>query len=108
MACCLSSDPLLGAAWNASRKTGWGTVQYPLWRFHRARIQAGRSISSPSWNSGSGPIPDQGMPLKSVGQARRDVIAVEQYPIEKIRMEGEIVAALPRITILLTRLRKIL
>jgi len=34
------------------------------------------------------------IPLKSIGQGRSDVIAVEQYPVEKIRMDGDVVAGL--------------
>ena len=86
----LSSDPLLGAAWNGAEKQA--EEQFNI-RYGDTGLEYKRPLDFVTFlNSGSGPIPD--IPLKSVGQARRDVIAVEQYPIEKIRMEGEIVASL--------------
>jgi len=86
----LSSDPLLGTAWNGAEKQA--EEQFNI-RYGDSGLEYKRPLDFVTFlNSGSGPVPD--IPLKSVGQARRDVIAVEQYPIEKIRMEGEIVAAL--------------
>jgi hypothetical protein len=43
---------------------------------------------------GVGRLPD--LPRKSIGPSRREVIAVEEYPIEKIRMDGDVVSRLAR------------
>ena len=84
----LSSEPLLGAAWTQSE------------------IQAGRQIESRLYdqpfefrrpldyvtflqkgNQGAGDVP-----LNSAGESRRQVVAVEVHPLEKIRMDAGLVA----------------
>jgi hypothetical protein len=80
----LSSEPLVQAAWQQSSKqaqlevenrlelTG-GYYQRPLdfIAFLNTRSRGRRVV-----------------PLKGVGQTRNDVIAVEDYPVEKIKMDG--------------------
>lgn len=87
----LTSVPLLSASWNGAESQA--SEQF---RIHHG--DSGFAYKRPLdfitfLERGPESIPD--IPLKSVGQTRRHVIAVEQYPIEKIRMEGEVVAALP-------------
>ncbi|MEK6249788.1 MAG: hypothetical protein N2C12_16510, partial [Planctomycetales bacterium] len=68
----LSSDPLLGAAWNGAEKQA--EEQFNI-RYSDSGLEYKRPLDFVTFlNSGSGPVPD--IPLKSVGQARRDVIAV--------------------------------
>jgi hypothetical protein len=87
----LSSDPLLNSAWNQAETQA--EEQFNI-RYDESGLEFRRPLDFITFlESGDSHIP--AIPLKSVSQARRDVIAVEQYPIEKIRMEGEIVAALP-------------
>ncbi len=87
----LSSDPLLNSAWNQAETQA--KEQFNI-RYDESGLEYRRPLDFITFlESGDSHIP--AIPLKSVSQARRDVIAVEQYPIEKIRMEGEIVAALP-------------
>ena len=87
----LSSDPLLNSAWNQAETQA--EQQFNI-RYEESGLEYRRPLDFITFlESGDSQIP--AIPLKSVGQARRDVIAVEQYPIEKIRMEGEIVASLP-------------
>jgi hypothetical protein len=45
-------------------------------------------------NHGSGGSPD--VPVKSAGQSRREVLAVEVHPLEKIRMNSDTLAVLTR------------
>ena len=86
----LSSDPLLNSAWKQAESQA--EDQFRI-RYDDSAAEYQRPLDFISFlESGPGQLP--GIPLKSVGQARREVIAVEQYPIEKIRMEGEIVASL--------------
>jgi hypothetical protein len=87
----LSSDPLLRSAWRQAETQA--EEQFEI-RFDESALVHHRPLDFISFlEKGDRNVPD--IPLKSVGQARREVIAVEQYPIEKIRMQGEIVAALP-------------
>lgn len=86
----LSSDPLLTTAWKQAESQA--EIQFRIRHDESSEVYR-RPLDFVSFLEG-GYHPVQGMPLKSVGQARRDVIAVEQYPIEKIRMDGEIVASL--------------
>jgi hypothetical protein len=80
----LSSNPLVRSAWNLSEqqveseldsKMDFRLVDYqrPLdfINFINSQPRAGRDL-----------------PLKSVGESRRDVIAIENYPVEKIQMDG--------------------
>jgi hypothetical protein len=86
----LSSTPLLNSAWIQSEKEV--EVQFDS-RLEDTIPEYHRPLDFISFlQLGREKIPD--IPLKSVGQARRDVIAVEQYPVEKIRMDGDVVAGL--------------
>ncbi len=88
----LSSDPLMESAWQQAETQA--EEQFKI-RFAQSDAMYTRPLDFVTFlQQGSRKIPD--LPLKSIGEARREVIAVEQYPIEKIRMDGAIVAALPR------------
>ncbi len=86
----LSSTSLLNSAWKQSEAEV------------KAQLDSRLEDVSPAYHrpldfvgflhDGPGKIP--GIPLKNRGQSGRDVIAVEQYPLEKIRMDGEVVANL--------------
>ncbi|MEE8495494.1 MAG: hypothetical protein V3S21_03375 [Xanthomonadales bacterium] len=80
----LSSNPLVQAAWEQSSLQAHSEVE-------RKMDQIGPSYQRPLdfiafLNTRSGGWRD--LPLKSVGGALGDVIAVEDYPVEKIRMDG--------------------
>jgi hypothetical protein len=86
----LSSAPLMSSAWKQSEME----VQ--------AQLDNRLEGTSPAYNRPldfigflhDGPEKITGIPVKSRGQSRGDVIAVEQYPLEKIRMDGDVVAHL--------------
>lgn len=86
----LSSDPLLSAAWKQAESQAEDQLKL---RYEESTQAYRRPLDFVSFLAGDHD-PVRGIPLKSVGQARRDVIAVEQYPIEKIRMDGDLVATL--------------
>jgi hypothetical protein len=86
----LSSDPILRAAWVQAELQAENQFNF---RYEESSQVYRRPLDFIRFLEGGYNLSGD-MPLKSVGQARRDVIAVEQYPIEKIRMEGEVVAAL--------------
>ena len=86
----LSSTPLLNAAWKQSELEE--EAQFDS-RLEDTILEYHRPLDFISFlQSGSEKIPD--IPLKGIGQARSDVIAVEQYPVEKIRMDGNLVVGL--------------
>ena len=86
----LSSNPLLNSAWEQSgsqlEEQVNSRLEDAITEYHEPLDFI--SFLQYGWHQNSG------VPLKSGGPARRDVIAVEQYPVEKIRMDGEVVAAL--------------
>ncbi len=86
----LSSGPLLPTAWAQSRKQA--DAQF----FSRLEFEFGardRPLDFITFLTRM-PASDTDIPRKSVGVSRRDIIAVEDYPLEKIRMDGDIVARL--------------
>jgi len=86
----LSSDPLLETAWEQAERQADEQVRI---RYEQSRENFRRPLDFVTFlQTGDTRYPD--IPLKSVGEARRDVLAVEQYPIEKIWMDGEIVGQL--------------
>jgi hypothetical protein len=87
----LSSNPLIAASWAESESRA--DLEFNS-RLEASLDRHGRPLDFVSFlDRGGQRIPD--IPLKSGGEARREVIAVEQYPIEKIRMDGEVIASLP-------------
>jgi len=86
----LSSDPLLGAAWQQSE---WQADQQLSDRASDSVSGYRRPLDFVSFlQSGSGITRD--LPLKSAGESRRDIVAVEVHPLEKIRMDSSVVARL--------------
>jgi hypothetical protein len=86
----LSSNPLVNAAWVQSEQQAEGQF---ISRWYESTDEFSRPLDFVTFLNRSAP-PARDLPLKSLGEARRDVIAVEDYPLEKIRMNGEIVAVL--------------
>ncbi len=87
----LSSQPLVGAAWQQSLDQAQAQFDSRLKTFpddYQRPLDFLTFVRD-------GKRPRADLPLKSVGGSRRDVIAVESYPIEKIRMDGEMIAGLP-------------
>ncbi len=88
----LSSQPLLVAAWNQSERQA---DQQVLSRLDDSVFEFRRPLDFISFlQHGYESAPD--LPLKSAGQARREVVAVEVHPLEKIRMDSDEVAVLTR------------
>jgi len=88
----LSSQPLLDSAWNQSELQA---DEQTLSRLEDSGFDFDRPLDFVSFlQHGYQGTPD--LPLKSAGQSRRDVVAVEVHPLEKIRMDGDKVAVLRR------------
>jgi hypothetical protein len=87
----LSSNPLLTTAW--AQAENQAEMQFNL-RFEQSDEKYLRPLDYVTFlEEGYRKSPD--IPLKSIGESRREVVAVEQYPIEKIRMDGSVIAVLP-------------
>ena len=85
----LSSEPLVGAAWALSEEQ----VESALGsRLSNTPVRYQRPLDFISFLNRRGAAGN--LPLKSVGSQWSDVIAVEQYPVEKIQMQGELLANL--------------
>jgi hypothetical protein len=82
----LSSEPLLDAAWNLSRKEVESELEA---RLNDQPREYQRPLDFISFIRGTAPA-RPGMPIKSVGRTPGDVVAVEEYPVEKIQMSGEL------------------
>jgi len=80
----LSSDPLLQSAWDLSELQVDSEIQSKLMDTP-ARYQ--RPLDFIAFLNGQ-PAQKQNLPLKNVGESRLEVLAVEEYPVEKIKMEG--------------------
>jgi hypothetical protein len=88
----LSSESLVGAAWEQSERQA---EEQAASRFGNHVPAYRRPLDFVAFLDGDGR--DAGdLPLKSPGESRRDVVAVEIHPLEKIRMDGETVARLDR------------
>ncbi len=86
----LSSEPLVGSAWSQSDMQATDQVTA---RLNDSTFEFNRPLDFVDFlDKGNEGIPD--IPLKSAGQSRRDVVAVEVHPLEKIRMDSEIMASL--------------
>lgn len=86
----LASDPLVGTSWSQSFRQA--EAQFDS-RLAMQAVDYRRPLDFISYlANGNGSRLD--LPLKAVGPARRDVVAVERYPLEKIRMQSDIVARL--------------
>jgi len=86
----LSSEPLVDIAWLQSEQQAAAQVAS---RLENRLPDVSRSLDFVSFLD-RGTNGRRDLPLKSPGESRRDVIAVEIHPLEKIRMDGETVAHL--------------
>jgi len=87
----LSSEPLAGAAWAQSQRQA---DEQAASRLGNRLPDYRRPLDFIAYLDGGGRSVD--LPLKSPGESRRDVVAVEIHPLEKIRMDGETMARLDR------------
>jgi predicted small secreted protein len=88
----LSSEPLVGAAWAQSERQAAAQAAS---RLGDGPLDYRRPLDFISFLD-RGPVDRGDLPLKSPGESRRDVVAVELHPLEKIRMDGETVGRLHR------------
>jgi len=83
----LSSDPLVVSAWNQAE---WQADQQLIGRLNGSTTVVHRPLDFLSFlQTGYRESPD--LPLKSAGESRRDIVAVEVYPLEKIRMDDAVI-----------------
>jgi hypothetical protein len=87
----LSSEPLLGAAWAQAERQADEQLAA---RLDDQAPGLQRSLDFVYFLD-RGPQDDRALPLKSPGESRQEVVAVETHPLEKIRMDGERIARLP-------------
>jgi hypothetical protein len=80
----LSSNPLVQAAWEQSSRQAYNEVESKVDQTGTAYQRPLDFIAFLNTRSRG----RQNLPLKSVGDTNRDVIAVEDYPVEKIWMDG--------------------
>ena len=84
----LSSEPLLGPAWTQSEIQADRQIES---RLYDKPFEFRRPLDYVTFlQKGSQSAVD--VPLKSAGESRRQVVAVEVHPLEKIRMDAELVA----------------
>ena len=86
----LASEPLVNSAWQQS--TSGAEAEFA----GRLAMQSGdhqRPLDFIRYLARESPA-DLDLPLKAAGPARQAVVAVERYPLEKIRMQSELVAQL--------------
>jgi hypothetical protein len=88
----LSSEPLVGSAWRQSSEVAQREFAA---RMAMQPMTETRPLDFISFLAHGSP-PGQDLPLKSAGQARSAVAAVENYPLEKIRMQSDVVARLDK------------
>jgi len=86
----LSSDPLINTAWNESFEQAEQQFES---RYSFTPVAYQRPLDFISFLN-DGPTNGMDLPVKSAGEARREVVAVEKHPLEKIRMDGDLVANL--------------
>jgi len=80
----LSSQPLLRAAWNLSEEQVGSELDSKL---NLELVHYQRPLDFISFLN-TRARDNRDLPRKNVGESRSEVIAVEQYPVEKIRMDG--------------------
>jgi hypothetical protein len=86
----LSSEPLIGTAWTLSAEQVESALESRL-NYTPYRYQ--RPLDFISYLNRRAPQAGD-VPLKSVGGPLGEVMAVEQYPVEKIQMDGELLVNL--------------
>jgi|GEM_PF-616734 len=88
----LSSEPLLGTAWEQSARQA--EAQFAS-RLSMQPVDYQRPLDFISYLAKGSPA-SLDLPLKAAGSVRQSVTAVERYPLEKIRMQSELVASLDK------------
>jgi len=86
----LASEPLAGVAWMQSEEQAAGQLTD---RLENRLPDYRRPLEFVTFLNQGGPE-RRDLPLKSPGESRRDVVAVEVHPLEKIRMDGDTVRRL--------------
>lgn len=86
----LSSEALLPTAWAQSERQAGGQVEA---RLRGEEPSFRRPLDFVTFLDGA-TVPPRDLPVKSAGESRREVVAVEAHPLEKIRMDGDRVARL--------------
>ncbi len=86
----LSSEPLMASAWQQSAQQA--EMQFAS-RLAMQPIDYQRPLDFISFLSKDTPA-SLDLPLKAVGPASQGVVAVERYPLEKIRMRSDVIARL--------------
>ena len=86
----LSSDPLLNTSWKLSEQQAVQDIDTRLSYTPQSHQRPLDFISFLNTR-----VPDtRRLPSKAVGEARLDMMSVEKYPVEKIRMDGQQVGRL--------------
>jgi hypothetical protein len=80
----LSSGPLLQTAWNLARQKANAEIEA---KADGTMYNGQRPLDFIAFLNGQG-RDSRDLPVKSVGSSRLEVMAVEEYPVEKIQMEG--------------------
>lgn len=90
----LASEPLLGAAWAQSERQAEAQLaarfEAPIEQPPPDRVRPLDFIAFLD----RGPPARRGLPVKQPGERQREIVAVEEHPLEKIRMDGKQVAIL--------------
>jgi hypothetical protein len=86
----LASDPLLQTSWGLSKQQAVSEIGSKL---NNTTNNVLRPLDFIAFLNGQGKK-NREVPLKSVGNARLQLMAVEDYPVEKIRMDGVLLATL--------------
>ena len=81
----LASEPLLGSAWAQSEQQ---TAEQVANRLADRVGEYARPLDFVNFLAGVKPESSD-LPVKSAGESRHEVVAVEIHPLEKIRMDGE-------------------
>jgi hypothetical protein len=80
----LASDPLLQTAWGLSEKQADSEIEGKLQAAPSGFQRPLDFVSFLNRRAAGG----SNIPLKNVGDSRLEVLSVEQYPVEKIKMDG--------------------
>ena len=87
----ISSPPLAGSAWRQAHNEAENSFRL---RLNDIPQNAGSSLEFVSFLRERGEA-SIAVPLKAGGNGDQQVVAIEQYSLEKIRMNGQVIATLP-------------